>query len=60
VSTSLTVRGINAELRGKLDALAAKHDRSVSYFVRIAIERFLREVEAERFLREVEAEEGQA
>jgi predicted DNA-binding protein len=45
-TAALTIR-LYAEHRDKLAALASEHDRSVSYFVRIAVERFLREVERE-------------
>jgi predicted DNA-binding protein len=45
-TTALTIR-LGTVDRDKLAALASEHDRSVSYFVRIAVERFLREVERE-------------
>jgi predicted transcriptional regulator len=43
-TAALTIR-LDADHRDKLAVLASKHDRSVAYFARIAIERFLREVE---------------
>lgn len=46
VTASVTIR-LDADHRDKLAALASEYDRSVSYFARIAIERFLREVERE-------------
>jgi predicted transcriptional regulator len=45
-TAALTIR-LDADHRDKLAVLASKHDRSAAYFARIAIERFLREVERE-------------